>query len=106
MNIIALLFTESRGSIAALIFMFAVVLIKMDGKRRRKLFRGLFIVLMVGSIISLLIPSLTQQITNIFKSMFAIMNTNIEIDDFGGNSTTGLDSRLIQFTGVLWTIMD
>lgn len=106
LNIIALLFTESRGSIAALIFMFAVVLIKMDGKRRRKLFRGLFIVLMVGSIISLLIPSLTQQITNIFKSMFAIMNTNIEIDDFGGNSTTGLDSRLIQFTGVLWTIMN
>ena len=53
----------------------------------------------------ILIPNVANQISDIFKSLFAIMNTNIEIDDFGGNSSTGLDSRLIQFTGIYWTIM-
>ena len=106
LNIIGLLLTESRGSIAALIFMIAIAIIRMNKVHRQRLVGGLIAVVVCIAMVSLLVPSVTSQITGIFKSMFAIVNTNIVIDNFGGNSSTGLDSRLIQFTGILWTIMN
>lgn len=106
LNVIGLLLTESRGSIAALIVIIFIAVIRMNKVHRQKLIGGLVVIIMAVVVISLLIPSVTSQITDIFKSMFAIVNTNIVIDDFGGNSSTGLDSRLIQFTGVVWTIMN
>ena len=84
LNIIGLLLTESRGSIAALIFMIAIAIIRMNKVHRQRLVGGLIAVVVCIAMVSLLVPSVTSQITGIFKSMFAIVNTNIVIDNFGG----------------------
>lgn len=104
LNIIALLLTESRGSIVALAFMMIIAIIRMNKVRRQKLIKIIVSVIIIGGMAFILIPSVANQVSDIFKSLFAIMNTNIKIEDFGGNSSTGLDSRLIQFTGIYWTI--
>lgn len=106
LDIIALLLTESRGSIVALIFMIIITFLRMSKVRRQKIIRIIGSVIIVTCILFILIPSVREQIEGIFNSIFAIVNTNIVIEDFGENSTTGLDSRLIQLTGVYWTILN
>ena len=105
LNIVALLLTESRGSIVALAFMIVIAIVRMNKIRRQKIIKIIIVTIVIVGMAFILIPNVANQISDIFKSLFAIMNTNIEIDDFGGNSSTGLDSRLIQFTGIYWTIM-
>ena len=84
--------------------MMIIAIIRMNKVRRQKLIKIIVSVIIIGGMAFILIPSVANQVSDIFKSLFAIMNTNIKIEDFGGNSSTGLDSRLIQFTGIYWTI--
>ena len=69
LNIIGLLLTESRGSIAALIFMIAIAIIRMNKVHRQRLVGGLIAVVVCIAMVSLLVPSVTSQITGIFKSI-------------------------------------
>lgn len=57
-------------------------------------------------IVSVLAPSIAKQFSNIIKSvMIAFGDSNEVIENFGGNSSTGLESRLIQLSGIVWMLM-
>lgn len=105
LNAIALMLTESRGSIAALGFLIVFSLFKMSQARRRRLLKGISIIIVIAILAIVLVPEVANQFSLIIQSMLAIFNADIAINNFGGNSSTGLSSRLIQFTGVIWTGM-
>lgn len=106
LNIIAALLTESRGTIVVLLGLILVVLLITDRKTRRKILGGGIIGIAVMVLASILAPSVAKQFSNIIKSvMIAFGDSNEVIENFGGNSTTGLSSRVIQLSGIVWMLM-
>lgn len=106
LNTVALVLTESRGSIASLGILLIVALIRMNKNRRWKLIKGILAVISMVVIVIMFNPEIANQFLLILQSMIAILNRDIVIENFGGNSSTGLSSRLIQFTGIWWTFME
>lgn len=106
LNIIAALLTESRGTIVVLLSLILVVLLVTDRKTRNKIL-GWGIAIVFGMLIlSILAPSVAKQFSNIIKSvMIAFGDSNEVIENFGGNSSTGLESRFIQLSGIVWMLM-
>lgn len=57
-------------------------------------------------LISVTVPTVSQQFTNIIKSVIIAFGDSGEtIENFGGNSSTGLSSRMIQLSGITWMLM-
>ena len=51
-------------------------------------------------------PTVSQQFTNIIKSIIIAFGDSGEtIENFGGNSSTGLSSRMIQLSGISWMLI-
>lgn len=106
LNIIAALLTESRGTIVILLVLILVVLLVTDRKTRNKILGGGIAIAFGMLIVSVLAPSIAKQFSNIIKSvMIAFGDSNEVIENFGGNSSTGLESRLIQLSGIVWMLM-
>lgn len=106
LNIIAALLTESRGTIVVLLALILVVLLVTDRKTRNKILCGGIAIAFGMLIVSILAPSIAKQFSNIIKSvMIAFGDSNEVIENFGGNSSTGLESRLIQLSGIVWMLM-
>lgn len=106
LNIIAALLTESRGTIVVLLALILVVLLVTDRKTRNKILGGGIAIAFGMLIVSVLAPSIAKQFSNIIKSvMIAFGDSNEVIENFGGNSSTGLESRLIQLSGIVWMLM-
>ena len=106
LNVVAVLLTESRGTIVVLFAFIIIILIITDQDTRNKVVVGGIVIAIIAILASVFIPSITKQFTNIVKSVFiAFGNSNEIIEDFGGNSTTGLSSRVIQLSGIVWMLM-
>ena len=60
----------------------------------------------VAVVVSFVVPTVAQQFSNIIKSvMIAFGDSSETIENFGGNSSTGLESRMIQLSGITWMLM-
>lgn len=56
--------------------------------------------------VSFVVPTVAQQFSNIIKSvMIAFGDSSETIENFGGNSSTGLESRFVQLSGIVWMLM-
>ncbi len=106
LNIIIALLTESRGIIVVIIGIIIVLLFMMDKVTRHKIWKAVISITVVSFLLSFLVPNLIDQFVNVFKSVvIAFGNNESTIENFGANSTTGLTSRIIQLTGIVWMLM-
>lgn len=106
LNVIAAFLTESRGTIVVLLALFLVYVIIADKKTRNRILTAVCAIACVAVVVSFVVPTVAQQFSNIIKSvMIAFGDSSETIENFGGNSSTGLESRMIQLSGITWMIM-
>ena len=106
LNVIAAFLTESRGTIVVLLALFLVYVIIADKKTRNRILTAVCAIACVAVVVSFVVPTVAQQFSNIIKSvMIAFGDSNEVIENFGGNSSTGLESRFIQLSGIVWMLM-
>ena len=102
-NIVALLLTGTRGTIAVLFFFIIVAFIKMERKEKEKFAIILFVLILFVVIISLIDFGITKYFSSIIQSVFSAFGlSDATIDNFGGNYSTGLDSRWVQLSAFSW----
>ena len=106
LNVIAAFLTESRGTIVVLLALFLVYVIIADKKTRNRILTAVCAIACVAVVVSFVVPTVAQQFSNIIKSvMIAFGDSSETIENFGGNSSTGLSSRMIQLSGISWTLI-
>ena len=106
LNVIAAFLTESRGTIVVLLALFLVYVIIADKKTRNRILTAVCAIACVAVVVSFVVPTVAQQFSNIIKSvMIAFGDSSETIENFGGNSSTGLESRMIQLSGITWMLM-
>ena len=106
LNVIAALLTESRGTIVVLLALFLVYVIIADKKTRNRILTAVCAIACVAVVVSFVVPTVAQQFSNIIKSvMIAFGDSSETIENFGGNSSTGLSSRMIQLSGISWMLI-
>lgn len=106
LNVIAAFLTESRGTIVVLLALFLVYVIIADKKTRNRILTAVCAIACVAVLVSFVVPTVAQQFSNIIKSvMIAFGDSSETIENFGGNSSTGLESRMIQLSGITWMLM-
>lgn len=105
LNIVAAFLTESRGTIVVLLALLLVFILITDKKTRNKILCAGCVIACLF-LISVTVPTVSQQFTNIIKSVIIAFGDSGEtIENFGGNSSTGLSSRMIQLSGITWMLM-
>ena len=73
---------------------------------RNKILTAVCAIACVAVVVSFVVPTVAQQFSNIIKSvMIAFGDSSETIENFGGNSSTGLESRMIQLSGITWMLM-
>ena len=106
LNVIAAFLTESRGTIVVLLALFLIYVIIADKKTRNRILTAVCAIACVAVVVSFVVPTVAQQFSNIIKSvMIAFGDSSETIENFGGNSSTGLESRMIQLSGITWMLM-
>lgn len=106
LNIVAAFLTESRGTIVVLLALLLVFILITDKKTRNKILCAGCVIACLVFLISVTVPTVSQQFTNIIKSVIIAFGDSGEtIENFGGNSSTGLSSRMIQLSGITWMLM-
>lgn len=106
LNVIAAFLTESRGTIVVLLALFLVYVIIADKKTRNRILTAVCAIACVAVVVSFVVPTVAQQFSNIIKSvMIAFGDSGETIENFGGNSSTGLSSRMIQLSGISWMLI-
>lgn len=106
LNVIAAFLTESRGTIVVLLALFLVYVIIADKKTRNRILTAVCAIACVAVVVSFVVPTVAQQFSNIIKSvMIAFGDSSETIENFGGNSSTGLSSRMIQLSGISWMLI-
>lgn len=106
LNIAAAFLTESRGTIVVLLALLLVFILITDKKTRNKILGAGCALACLVFLISVTVPTVSQQFTNIIKSVIIAFGDSGEtIENFGGNSSTGLSSRMIQLSGITWMLM-
>ena len=77
-----------------------------DKKTRNKIFCAGCVIACLAVFVSFAVPTVSQQFTNIIKSIIIAFGDSGEtIENFGGNSSTGLSSRMIQLSGISWMLI-
>lgn len=106
LNIVAAFLTESRGTIVVLLALLLVFILITDKKTRNKIFCAGCVIACLAVFVSFAVPTVSQQFTNIIKSIIIAFGDSGEtIENFGGNSSTGLSSRMIQLSGISWMLI-
>lgn len=106
LNVIAAFLTESRGTIVVLLALFLVYVTIADKKTRNRILTAVCAIACVAVVVSFVVPTVAQQFSNIIKSvMIAFGDSSETIENFGGNSSTGLSSRMIQLSGISWMLI-
>lgn len=106
LNIVAAFLTESRGTIVVLFALLLVFILITDKKTRNKIFGAGCVIVCLAFVVSVTVPTVSQQFINIIKSVIIAFGDSGEtIENFGGNSSTGLSSRMIQLSGITWMLM-
>ena len=106
LNVIAAFLTESRGTIVVLLALFLIYVIIADKKTRNRILTAVCAIACVAVVVSFVVPTVAQQFSNIIKSvMIAFGDSSETIENFGGNSSTGLSSRMIQLSGISWMLI-
>ena len=107
MNIAALLFTGTRGTIFVLFVFIIIAFIRMDQNDKIRFALMLAGLLVLAVIMSLLNSGLTEYFTSIIQSLLSAFGlSDAKIDNFGGNYSTGLDSRWMQLSAFSWTFQN
>lgn len=102
LNIVGLVFSNSRGSLLAFIFIMLIMLITKKQKDLLKYRWLIFLIIFISIITYIFVPTVTTFISDIVLSIFNIFSENsTEILNYGINKG-GLDSRLLQITGIIW----
>ena len=106
LNIAAAFLTESRGTIVVLLALLLVFILITDKKTRNKILGAGCVIACLAVFVSFAVPTVSQQFTNIIKSVIIAFGDSGEtIENFGGNSSTGLSSRMIQLSGISWMLI-
>lgn len=106
LNIVAAFLTESRGTIVVLLALLLVFILITDKKTRNKILGAGCVIACLAVFVSFAVPTVSQQFTNIIKSVIIAFGDSGEtIENFGGNSSTGLSSRMIQLSGIFWMLI-
>ena len=106
LNIAAAFLTESRGTIVVLLALLLVFILITDKKTRNKILGAGCALACLAFLISVTVPTVSQQFTNIIKSVIIAFGDSGEtIENFGTNSSTGLSSRVVQLSGITWMLM-
>ena len=106
LNIAAAFLTESRGTIVVLLVLLLVFILITDEKTRNKILVAGCALACLVFLISVTVPTVSQQFTNIIKSVIIAFGDSGEtIENFGTNSSTGLSSRVVQLSGITWMLM-
>lgn len=106
LNIAAAFLTESRGTIVVLLALLLVFILITDKKTRNKILGAGCLIACLAVFVSFVVPTVSQQFTNIIKSVIIAFGDSGEtIENFGGNSSTGLSSRMIQLSGITWMLI-
>lgn len=100
-NIISTLFSGSRGQILVLMIMIIYMLFKKKKIVSIKYIKKLIWIIPIFTIISIFIPNILLNITNIIKATLGSIGLGIEVNDFGEN-LNGVSSRLEQLSGLYW----
>ena len=75
-------------------------------KTRNRILTAVCAIACVAVVVSFVVPTVAQQFSNIIKSvMIAFGDSSETIENFGGNSSTGLSSRMIQLSGISWMLI-
>ena len=99
LDIIALVFANSRGSLVIGAILIAYMLIKKKPKYLKKYIVVLLILIVLLTIIYFTNETIKNFLYNIFVSITIIFDSNnAEIENYGNNSLTGLKSRTSQIT--------
>ena len=106
LNIAAAFLTESRGTIVVLLALLLVFILITDKKTRNKILGAGCALACLAFLISVTVPTVSQQFTNIIKSVIIAFGDSGEtIENLGTNSSTGLSSRVVQLSGITWMLM-
>ena len=90
----------------AFLALLLVFILITDKKTRNKILCAGCVIACLVFLISVTVPTVSQQFTNIIKSVIIAFGDSGEtIENFGGNSSTGLSSRMIQLSGITWMLM-
>lgn len=102
MNIIGVVISGARGQMI-LCFVSLIIMFLFKEKSLRKQYIKIAGVTILATIfILLLIPSASTYIIENIKTVLNIMGFNFEISSEYGTNISGLDSRTIQLSGILW----
>ena len=105
LNVIALLLTNSRGSILAVAITFVISFFVNGWKERKKYLRILFIVTIIALVAFACSTKIREYVLSVFQSFFVYFGFKESSSiNYGANMSFTSD-RLIQFSGILWTIM-
>ena len=105
LDILALIFSNSRGSI----LVFAVMLIYMLSSKNTKSLRKYFcfvIIAVIGIVFLFIVkPEMMNFFKNIYVSLINVFSSETtQLDNYGRNSS-GLKSRTMQLSEITWTLM-
>lgn len=102
LNIIALFFTGTRGAIVVLAIMVISVPIFKNGKIKNKYLKPIAAMVPLALLAMLMVPKIWTYVSGLVISLLESMGVvNAELSNFGVNAG-GMDSRMQQFTALLW----
>ena len=105
LNVIALFFSNSRGSIIA----FAILLIYMIINQKKIVLKKYIGILVIASVsfalVAIISPKMVNFFNNILISIYNVFSSErVDMQNYGQNNIHGLDSRVNQLSGVIWTL--
>ncbi|MBV7271528.1 O-antigen ligase family protein [Clostridium sp. PL3] len=101
LDIVALLFSNSRGSIISFVVLMAIMFIDKKKSSRRKYYGAIAFIGISIILVSLINPFIFDIFTSIFKSILNVFGFNYKLANYGENAQ-GLNSRAIQLSGILY----
>lgn len=104
LNVCALLLTNSRGVILAVIATFLLLFLFNNWSEKKKYMKFVMIFVILLTLASFFSSSIRLYVSNIFKSIYVYFGfSDLKIENYGANLSFSND-RLMQFSGILWTL--
>lgn len=103
LTIIALVLANSRGTILVVLFMFLYMLINAKKRNIKKCIPLVLVLLFVLLIFCLYNSEFWNYISKIFMSIINVFYSGGQKIEGYGDNANGLDSRITQFSQVIWT---
>ncbi|OAA86943.1 O-antigen ligase family protein [Clostridium ljungdahlii] len=103
LNIIALVLSNSRGTLVAFILVVCIMLFQKKRNQLKKYQIFIISAAMVFAIAVIFVPELSNYISDVFKSLVYIISPSTGTIDNYGTNADGLTSRMAQLSGITWT---